>query len=349
MKVWQLLDSSGLGGIESHVLTLASGLRRRHMDSQVMFLADHGPHPLRAALAAEDVSWTILGGPSGLARALRVSQPDLLHTHGYKAGLLGRFIARALRIPVVSSFHAGEPGEGRVRLYTALDRWSARLAPRVAVSEKIAAQLPGPVTVIPNFVRCPARTPARPTRRPVIGFVGRLSFEKGPDLFFDLAGRLKERCDFVLFGDGTMREALSMHPASAHICRRGFVPSMVPHWGDIDLLCLTSRHEGLPMAVLEAMAHGCPVAGFRVGAMGEVVSHGRTGFLADPLDLNGLEHSLLSWLEMPAEDRRAMADAAIETVRAAYGLEAGLDAMIRLYRSISASFSNSTQHQSSGV
>ena len=349
MEVWQLLDSSGLGGIESHVLTLASGLRRRAVDSRVMFLADHGPHPMRAALSSEQVPWAIAGGASGLLRALRKSPPDLLHSHGYKAGLLGRAMARLLGVPVVSSFHAGEPGEGRMRLYTALDRFSARLAPRIAVSEKIAASLPGPVTLIPNFVRCPSQLPNRAPRRPVIGFVGRLSAEKGPDLFFDLADQLKDRCDFVVFGDGPMREQLAQHPAAAHVAMKGFVPSMALHWGELDLLCLSSRHEGLPMAVLEAMAHGCPVAGFRVGAMGDVVAHGRTGYLADPLDLAGLARSIQAWLDLSSAQRRTMADGAIETVRARYGLDAGLDRMIRLYRSAAPSISNNTQHQSSGV
>ncbi|MFY7962862.1 MAG: glycosyltransferase family 4 protein [Elsteraceae bacterium] len=349
MEVWQLLDSSGLGGIESHVLTLASGLRWRAVDSRVLFLTDHGPHPLRASLSAEKVPWAVAGGASGLLRALRQSPPDLLHTHGYKAGLLGRAMARLTGVPVVSSFHAGEPGEGRMRLYTALDRLTARLAPRVAVSEKIAAALPGPVTLIPNFVRCPAELPNRPQRRPVIGFVGRMSPEKGPDLFFDLAERLKERCDFVLFGDGPMRAALAAHPAAGRVALRGFVPSMALHWGEMDLLCLSSRHEGLPMAALEAMAYGCPVAGFRVGAMGSVVEHGRTGYLADPLDLDGLESAIRAWLEKTPDERRTMALGAIETVRANYGLDIGLDRMIRLYRTVSPSSSSSTQHQSSGV
>lgn len=349
MEVWQLLDSSGLGGIESHVLTLASGLRRRAIDARVMFLADHGPHPMRSALSDEEIPWAIAGGTSGLLRALRGSPPALLHTHGYKAGLLGRVMARTLGVPVVSSFHAGEPGAGRMRVYTALDRITSRLAVRVAVSEQIASQLPGPVTLIPNFVRCPAEPPNRASRRPVIGFVGRLSHEKGPDLFFDLADQLKDRCDFVLFGDGPMREALAAHPASAHVALKGFVPSMAPHWGEIDLLCLSSRHEGLPMAVLEAMANGCPVAGFQVGAMGNVIAHGRTGYLAAPLDLTGLGRSIAGWLDLSAEERRAMADGAIETVRARYGLDAGLDRMIRVYRSAGTSPSNSTQHQSSGV
>lgn len=347
MEIWQLLDSRGLGGIESHVLTLAAGLRARGHDARVMFLADHGAHPLRETLDARDLPWEIAGGARGLARRLAARRPALVHTHGYKAGILGRVLSRTLRLPVLSSFHAGEPGVGRLRLYTALDRWTARLAPRVAVSPAIAATLPGSVSIVPNFVPRPVAPPDRPARRPVLGFVGRLSPEKGPDLFLTLARRLAGRMDCVLFGDGPMRAALAGDPGAGAVEFMGAKPSMAPHWGGIDLLCVPSRHEGLPMAVLEAMAHGCPVAAFDVGALGEVIEHRRTGFLVAALDLDGLEGAVAEWLDMPAPDRAAMATAATDAVTARYGLDAGIDRMLALYAAAGAR-SNSKQHQSSG-
>lgn len=349
MKIWQLLDSRGLGGIESHVLALAGGLRGRGVDARVTFLQDHGAHPLHTALATDAIPWAALNGAGGLFRALRNTPPDLLHTHGYKAGILGRMLARVCGIPVISSFHAGEPGTGRMRLYTSFDRLTARLATRIAVSDKIAATLPAPVALVPNFVRCPRVIATRPDRRPVIGFVGRLSAEKGPDLFMAIAERLQRYCDFVIFGDGPMHAELTEHPAARSVTFRGFVPSMTSHWAEIDLLCLPSRYEGLPMAVLEAMAHGCPVAGFAVGAMADVISHGRTGYLAPPLDLTALQAGIMEWIGLAAPERAALEKAAIETVRSRYGLETGLDRMMALYSEAVASVSNSTQHQSSGV
>jgi glycosyltransferase involved in cell wall biosynthesis len=349
MEVLQLLDSRALGGIESHVLTLAGGLRRRGVDARVAFFKDHGHHPLHAALAEDAIPWTALNGTRGLLRTLRETPPDLLHTHGYKAGILGRILARSFGVPVISSFHAGEPGNGRMRLYNGFDRLTARLAPRIAVSAKIAATLPGPVALVPNFVRCPSVVATRPDRRPVIGFVGRLSHEKGPDLFLAIAERLQDRCDFVIFGDGPMRAGLTEHPAARGVTFRGFVPSMTPHWAEVDLLCLSSRFEGLPMAVLEAMAHGCPVAGFSVGAMADVISHGHTGYLAPPLDLAALEAGISEWISLSAPERAALGRTAIEAVRSRYGLDTGLDRMMALYSEAVAKGSNNTQHQSSGV
>ncbi len=85
--IWLALDSRGLGGIESHVAELAAGLRAAGMLPRVLFLADHGPHPLRARLQRDGVAWEVLpkGGLRALWRRLRAGRPALLHTHGYKA------------------------------------------------------------------------------------------------------------------------------------------------------------------------------------------------------------------------------------------------------------------------
>lgn len=112
-SVWLLLDSSGIGGIETHVWHLAEALRSRGRPVRVVFLADHGPHPLFDRLEAAQHRVTRLGGSFGdLLHALREQRPGVLHTHGYKAGILGRLAARLAGIPVVSTFHAGEPGRG---------------------------------------------------------------------------------------------------------------------------------------------------------------------------------------------------------------------------------------------
>ena len=151
-ETWLLLDSRGRGGIESHVLVLAQALRDHGRSARVVFLADHGAHPLTPALHAAAIpSSTLSGGWRGLLAALRSAAPAQVHTHGYKAGLLGRAACRLLGLPVVSTFHSGDPGRGRVRLYDWLDRVTAPLAPALAVSDEIAARVRGPVRRVENF------------------------------------------------------------------------------------------------------------------------------------------------------------------------------------------------------
>ena len=108
--IWLLLDSRNFGGVESHVLTLASALRDSNIAVQVVFLKDHGPHPMTAALAAQGLACAVLpGGWRGLRAALAAAPPGLLHTHGYKVGVFGRVAARLGGFPCVSTYHAGEP------------------------------------------------------------------------------------------------------------------------------------------------------------------------------------------------------------------------------------------------
>lgn len=333
-EAWLLLDSRDLGGIESHVLQLSRGLVAAGLAPRVLFWADYGGHPLRAALDQAGIAHeTLAGGLRGLIRALRRRRPAVLHSHGYKAGILGRLAARIAGRPVVSTFHAGEPGTGKLRLYFLLDRVTARLGRRIAVSAAIAGTLPAPVALIANFVELPdAALIVGPHDR--VGFVGRLSLEKGPDLFCALAARLPgER--LTLYGDGPMRGQLERdHGGTVEF--RGRVVPMAPHWPEIGLLVMPSRHEGLPLAALEAMAHGVPVAAFGVGGLPDLIEPGKNGFLAPAGDLDALAGAIDGWTRSSAATRAAMAHHARATVAARFSVSGGIDAVLNEYRAAGA-------------
>ncbi|MFZ1426417.1 MAG: glycosyltransferase family 4 protein [Geminicoccaceae bacterium] len=327
--LWLLLDSSGIGGIETHVLTLAQGLAAAAVPANVVFLADHGPHPLKSELARAGIPYTnVAGGLFGLARLMRRQMPSLVHTHGYKAGVLGRLAAKALRTPVVSTYHSGEPGVGRVRLYLALDRITARLGHSIAVSEQIRRRLPFGTALIDNFVAMPGPR-ALPANRPsTVGFVGRLSLEKGPDEFCALAERLPT-IRFVIYGDGPMRAGLeAVHGARVEF--RG-VAAMATQWAELGLLCMPSRHEGLPMAALEALAHGIPVAAYAVGALPDVIEHGRSGWLAPPGNRHALEGAIRAWHAQDGDTAAGMARSAQALIAQRFSVAAGVDKILDVY------------------
>ncbi len=329
-EIWLLLDSRGLGGIESHVIALATGLREAGQAARVVFLEDHGPHPMRETLMARRIPLTALeGGAPGLVRALRRRRPAILHTHGYKAGILGRLVAPLFRVPVVSTYHAGEPGKGRVRLYNAIDRLTARLAQPIAVSAPIALNLSSTARVIENFVTVPPFDRATREREPRIAFVGRLSHEKGPDRFCELARRLPD-LDFEVYGDGPQRKDLETGYGEG-VTFHGAIDHMSSAWRRIDLLCMTSRHEGLPMAALEAMAHGVPVAAFAVGGLPDLIEHGVTGFLAPPGNLDRLAAEIAIWQRLPEAKRSAMSCRAREAIARRYSTEIGVAKVVQVY------------------
>jgi glycosyltransferase involved in cell wall biosynthesis len=327
-ETWLLLDSRGPGGIETHVAELAEGLAEAGERPRVLFLQDHGPHPLRARLAASGIPQEALaGGFAPLARRLRAVRPRLLHTHGYKANLLGRLAARLARVRVVASFHAGERPGGRVALWDAADRWTACLGGRIAVSEPIRARLPWGAELVPNFVAIPPEPPR--SRPPVVAFVGRLSAEKGPDIFCDVAHRLPS-LRFEAFGDGSLRASCEAQ-AGGRVHFHGARPGMEGAWAGIGLLAITSRAEGMPLAALEAMAHGVPVAAFGLGALPGLIRHGVDGFLAAPGDIAALSDCIARWATLDQAERDAMGRHAREAVAARHGRAAGIARMREAY------------------
>jgi glycosyltransferase involved in cell wall biosynthesis len=310
---------------------LARGLAARHVPTEVVFLTDHGPHPMRAALDSAGIHhWTLPHSSFSLLPALRQRRPALLHTHGYKAGILGRLAARALGIPVVSTFHAGEPGTGRLRVYFAVDRATAALADCIAVSDAIRKRLPAKTHLIENFVELPQLTTRATGRRPpVVAFVGRVNPEKGPDEFCAVA-RLLPDVAFVIYGDGPMRADLQAQHG-ARVQFRGMVASMAEHWRDIGLLCMPSRHEGLPMAALEAMAHQVPVAAYAVGGLPRIITHEQNGWLAPPGDRAALAAAITAWRSQSDAEALAIGEAARAVVMQHFSVAAAIDRILAVY------------------
>ena len=136
------VDSSLYGGIESHLVELAKLLHRKGVTCKVLFYQDHNNQLFYNKLESANIQFEFLQGSfSSLKSAFtQFSKHTVIHTHGYKAGICGRLLCHYLGLRCVSTYHAGEPGFGMVRLYNALDKLTARFSINFAVSKKIKNQ-----------------------------------------------------------------------------------------------------------------------------------------------------------------------------------------------------------------
>ena len=132
--------------------------------------------------------------------------------------------------------------------------------------------------VIYNAVNLPAKTHNLKNKKNLtIGFVGRFSDEKQPELFCQLAEKYSGK--FVAFGDGPLLQYCKLKYPKVEF--KGQVINQDALYDDIDILVMTSKFENCPMVILEAMSYGIPCIAPCVGGIPEIVKNGTNGILYD--------------------------------------------------------------------
>ncbi len=285
MKISIYIDSKGMGGIEAHIFQLILGLlESTQHDIDLLFWKDyraqsHYKHPLLEKLNTENgiakkrVRIVNINGSLFSLFKYFSSTASLVHTHGYKAGITARLMGMITKTPVVSTYHNGDPGTGKLKFYNYLDRITSFLSLNIAVNQTISQPLQR-CSVISNFVntveeRC---LQEELESRTSIAFVGRLSHEKGPDIFSTITKDINY--PISIYGDGPMMDELKNR--YSHIEYKGMC-DMEQHWKNIRVVVMPSRYEGLPLAALEAMARGIPVIASTAGALPKLIADCKIG------------------------------------------------------------------------
>jgi glycosyltransferase involved in cell wall biosynthesis len=331
MNIVHLTASTFHGGPERQMLGLARGLPEEVHTVFASFPEGGRCRPFLAAgrqqgfetVALQHDSPRFRKSVAEVAGVLERAGAHVLLCHGYKANLLGRAAARRHGIPAVAVSRGWTGESWRVRLYERVDRLHLRFMDHVvAVSEAQAARVrrtgvrAEKLTVIHNaidperFVDPDPRYRAklekffRAPRRHIVAAAGRLSPEKGFDVFLTAAARVLEaqpEVGFVLFGHGALRPMLQQQVAmlglGGAVVLAGFrndLDRFLPH---LDLFVLPSYTEGLPNVVLEACAAGVPVVATEVGGTPEVIEDGSSGLLVPPGDPDALANRILEALE----------------------------------------------------
>ena len=302
-------------------------------------IPEHGPIDPRAIAAL-----------LRLCRQLRVT---VWHAHDYKTDLLGLLLRRWWPMRIVTTVHGFTRETFRTRFYYHLDNLALRRYEQVlAVSPPLIEHCrrlgigPDRLTYIPNgidtqeFRRTRPLAAARaalgiPQDRLVVGVVGRLSIEKGPDRALELAARLRPafpNLQLNFIGDGPMWKDLQQLAEILNLSDIrfwGWQTRLQRFYEAMDLLLLPSRTEGFPNVVLEAMAMGVPVAAADVGGVSELLSDGRSGLVLGDHEEDWPAE--LSPILRDQSRRHELADRALQRVTARYSFERRMAAELALY------------------
>lgn len=364
--LFHVIDSLRRDGTQTALVNLAEGLSERGYRQRVYCLNNVVNPDVKAALTSAGVEVVVIGKAAiaagwGLIRMwldfVRV-RPRVVQTFLPFGDLIGRTVARAAGVPViVSSIRARNVDKPRWQL--ALDRITVRWAARVVFNsrhtvdfavarEGVQAEqvvyIPngvkiGPTPDAPGCIDCLSRLDVPDTVK-IVATVGRLYPQKGHTVLLDAFQRVVRAAPEVVLlivGQGPLRDELEQRAVSLGISSRvrflGERRDVHEILQCVDVYVQASLWEGMPNAVMEAMAHGKPVVASNVDGTRELVAHGETGWLVEPANGEALAEGILNALSHPEEAKR-MGDAAADLISREFSVEAMVSRFDALYRGL---------------
>lgn len=257
-------------------------------------------HPWRDALAYKNI-----------IHLLRKLQPDVLHCHSSKAGVLGRLAAWQLGIPAAYTPHGyaflrTDIPRPLSQLYKFVEYGMAYMGKAIIacgeeefhISQKFAHKNAEIYFVANSIHPQPAQRPlltlvsAETSPRLQVGTMGRVAPQRDPALFGALAKELQHEALWTWIG--ASQDEANLPP---HVQKTGWVnrPTAMAALDTLDIYIQTSRWEGLSYSILEAMSKGKPVIATDIPANRAVIKHGVTGFLGKNVqELSAHVRTLLS-------------------------------------------------------
>ncbi|MHB1698776.1 MAG: glycosyltransferase [Acidobacteriaceae bacterium] len=327
MRVLQLISSNGFYGAEGVVVLLSSCLGKMGCDATIGLFNASRPQQkdlLRAAKEGGVPVWDLpCSGrfdPIAVARLalyLHHSEIDVLHTHGYKANLYGLLAARLAGCRLIATCHNWTNRNASLHRYAALDKFLLhRFDSVIAVSDTVAEILnqegfgDSRLRIIPNGIDTwkYRRAAAQPSAEQalVLGALSRLQTEKGIDVLVRALPRIRQqhpRLRCIIAGEGPEREKLLALAAELGVADQlhlpGFCADTAAFLATCTVVAHPSRMDGMPLAVLEAMAAARPIVASAVGSIPALLRDGEAGVLVPPDDSDALAEGILLLLENP--------------------------------------------------
>lgn len=363
LKLLHLMAPGGAGGLEQVVQGLTTGLAREGHDVTVGAVVSRGPgrHPMLESLSQAGVRLVPLRLPpraylqerADVSRLCQRLRPDVVHTHGYRPDVVVSGVARGHGIPTVTTVHGFTGGGLKNRMYQRLQIASfRRFEAVVAVSRPLQRRLVQEgipqerVHTIQNAWsetrplldrRMARRRLGIPDDDFLIGWVGRLSHEKGADVLLSAVSHLTDLpLSVSIIGEGPERsflqERVGKHDWHDRVHWHGLVPEAGRFFPAFDVFVLSSRTEGTPMVLFEAMSGIVPIVATAVGGVPDVLSN-HEALLVPAGDSASLARAIRSVYHSRGA-ARARAHAARERLVRDFGPEPWLERYESLYHQL---------------
>ncbi|MBX5461132.1 MAG: glycosyltransferase [Steroidobacteraceae bacterium] len=360
MKVLHIIETPGTGGAEKLLVDIAVNLPSGFSSVGVMMceswtgreLAKHGiPVTVMPLQRSFDAGW-----PVRFARFIREQQVDVVHSHEFTANVYATAGARLAGVPIVCTTHGKNYWPHALYRRTAY-RWVARNARAfVAVSNDLARFVASTLGIASDRVKVirngidielfrrdeVARTRVREqigvaASQPLILTCGEMTEVKGHDVLIRATRHLvAQRPDAIvaIAGEGPLKEQLEALTdelqVRANVRFLGFRRDVPDLLSAADVFVMPSRSEGLPLAILEAMAANLPIVATAVGGVPELIRTGETGWLVPPVQPPEMARAVLDAIsDRPARER--VSGTAHRLCISQYALPATVKSYVDLY------------------
>jgi glycosyltransferase involved in cell wall biosynthesis len=310
-----ILLNQALNDGASFCSTLVTGSTAPHEGDMSDLARQRGVQPVTLPALGREISpMDDLVSLAKLVQLIRRVQPDVVHTHMAKAGTIGRLAARLCNVPLIVHTYHGHVFHGyfsplKTRVFMHIEHALGMATHRIiTVGEGQRAEIAS-LGIAPLDKLIPIRLGLElgafldaerfrgslraelgvPEETRLVGIVARLVPIKAHEVFFEAARHVRQQIPDALFlvvGDGERRaeleglvQRLGLQAAVRFLGWRSDLPRV---YADLDVVALTSRNEGSPVALIEALAAARPVVSTNVGGVSEVVVDGATGLTVPP-------------------------------------------------------------------
>ncbi|MCD6460213.1 glycosyltransferase [bacterium] len=352
IHIMHLTTDSAVGGTEKMIVEIASSLPKDIFRSTVAALKPGGY--LEQLCFKNNIEFVSLNMKSKLDftvvfrlfNLIRKNNVDILHTYLFHANILGRAVGRIAKVPLIFS------GQRNVDLWrnffhNAADRLTVKFCEKIISNSSAGKEFlvknvgieQDKILVVPNGINVENYNQVKHKAKKTINFsvVASLTRKKGHSYLFKSFQKMyanNKNVKLMIIGTGPLKNELEQLSVDLGINENtvflGFLDNPAKYLEQSDIFVLPSLWEGMPVALMEAMACGLPCIASDVGGVGELIDNNISGILVKPKDIDALYESMLRLISSP-DERAKLGEGARKKISNCYSKKNMINQLEQIY------------------